>query len=155
MKGFDLLAILTHPQFSQMLVSGLKMTLIIAFWSWTLAMSLGFVLLIIRMLPFKVTDQLVAGYVSYHRNVPTLVQLMLWYFGIANLLPGLLQEWLGDHQGETLFAIIGLGRARPQLSGSNDLCADAAGSSQCTAGTDQPHSLVVQKFITGDGDRRG
>ena len=109
MKGFDLLAILTHPQFSQMLVSGLKMTLIIAFGSWTLAMSLGFVLLIIRMLPFKVTDQLVAGYVSYHRNVPTLVQLMLWYFGIANLLPGSLQEWLGDHQGETLFAIIGLG----------------------------------------------
>jgi polar amino acid transport system permease protein len=109
MKGFDLLAILTHPQFSQMLLSGMKMTLVIALGSWMLAMSLGFVLLVIRMLPFRLADQLVAAYVSYHRNVPTLVQLMLWYFGIANLLPGRLQEWLGDHQGETLFAIIGLG----------------------------------------------
>ena len=109
MKGFDLLAVLTHPQFSQMLLSGMKMTLIIALGSWMLAMSLGFVLLVIRMLPSKAADQMVAAYVSYHRNVPTLVQLMLWYFGIANILPAGLQIWLGDHNGEAIFAIVGLG----------------------------------------------
>ena len=65
MKGFDLLAVLTHPQFSQMLLSGMKMTLIIALGSWMLAMSLGFVLLVIRMLPSKAADQMVAAYVSH------------------------------------------------------------------------------------------
>jgi polar amino acid transport system permease protein len=34
---------------------------------------------------------------------------MLWYFGISSLLPGALQGWLGEHSGEALFAIIGLG----------------------------------------------
>jgi polar amino acid transport system permease protein len=41
--------------------------------------------------------------------VPTLVQLMMWYFGIASLLPGGLQAWLGEHNGETIFSIIALG----------------------------------------------
>jgi len=47
--------------------------------------------------------------VSYHQNVPTLVQLMLWYFGISSLLPDALQGWLGEHSGESVFAIIALG----------------------------------------------
>jgi polar amino acid transport system permease protein len=34
---------------------------------------------------------------------------MLWYFGISNLLPDSLQEWLSDHQGEAVFSIIALG----------------------------------------------
>jgi polar amino acid transport system permease protein len=72
-------------------------------------MSLGVILLAIRMLPGRIADALVAGYVSYHRNVPTLVQLMLWYFGISSLLPDGLQLWLADRNGEALFAIIALG----------------------------------------------
>jgi polar amino acid transport system permease protein len=51
----------------------------------------------------------VAAYVSYHRNVPTLVQLMLWYFGISSLLPEGLQYWLSDHNSEAIFAIVALG----------------------------------------------
>ncbi len=49
------------------------------------------------------------AYVSYHRNVPTLVQLMLWYFGISSLLPKVVQGGLNAYGGEVLFAIIGLG----------------------------------------------
>ena len=109
MKGFDLVALLSNPGFRAMLLHGLFMTFVVAIGSWLLAMSLGIALLAIRQLPGRIAEAAVAAYISYHRNVPTLVQLMLWYFGIASLLPGALQEWLSDHNAEALFAILGLG----------------------------------------------
>lgn len=109
MKGFDVLAILLNAQFAEMLLHGLRLTLVIAVGSWLLAMSLAVVLLVVRLLPSRAAERAVQGYISYHQNVPTLVQLMLWYFGISSLLPGALQEWLGEHHGEAVFAIIGLG----------------------------------------------
>jgi polar amino acid transport system permease protein len=109
MKGFDLMAILLNPEFRSMLVHGLQVTLVIAVCSWLLAMTLALILLVIRLSPSRIAEKFVAGYVSYHQNVPTLVQLMLWYFGISSLLPDALQGWLGEHGGEALFAIIGLG----------------------------------------------
>jgi polar amino acid transport system permease protein len=72
-------------------------------------MALGIALLLVRLTPSRVADGAVAAYISYHRNVPTLVQLMLWYFGISSLLPNGLQGWLGEHHGEVIFAIIALG----------------------------------------------
>jgi polar amino acid transport system permease protein len=109
MKGFDLLAILSNPEFGSMLWHGLQLTLIIAAGSWLLAMTLALVLLTLRLTPSRIAQRAVQGYVSYHRNVPTLVQLMLWYFGIASLLPGPAQGWLSEHSAEAVFAIIGLG----------------------------------------------
>lgn len=109
MKGFDVMAILLNAQFGEMLLLGLRLTLVIAVGSWLLAMTLAIVLLVVRLLPSRVAERAVQGYVSYHQNVPTLVQLMLWYFGVSSLLPGALQGWLGEHHGEALFAIIGLG----------------------------------------------
>jgi len=109
MKGFDLMAILLNPEFSKMLVHGVQMTMVIALGSWLMAMSLAVVLLIVRLTPSRIAQRGVAAYVSYHQNVPTLVQLMLWYFGISSLLPSAMQEWLGEHSGEAVFAIIALG----------------------------------------------
>lgn len=109
LKGFDLAAIFANPAFVQMLLHGLKLTFVIFIGSWLLAMSLGTLLLALRMLPFRTAEWLVAAYISYHRNVPTLVQLMLWYFGISSLLPNKVQEFLLDYNGEALFAIIALG----------------------------------------------
>jgi polar amino acid transport system permease protein len=109
MKGFDLLALLLNPGFSAMLLHGLFMTFVVAIGSWLLAMSLGITLLAIRLLPSRIAEGAVAAYIPYHRNVPTLVQLMLWYFGIASLFPDAMQEWLSNHNAEALFAITGLG----------------------------------------------
>ena len=81
----------------------------IAFGSWLFAMSLAVVLLVVRLTPSRIAQRGVVAYVSYHQNVPTLVQLMLWYFGISSLLPDVLQGWLGEHSGESVFAIIALG----------------------------------------------
>jgi polar amino acid transport system permease protein len=109
MKGFDLLAILLNAEFGTMLLHGVKMTLVIALGSWLLGMTLAVVLLVVRLTPNRAAERAVAAYVSYHQNVPTLVQLMLWYFGISTLMPEALQTWLGEHNGEAVFAIIGLG----------------------------------------------
>jgi polar amino acid transport system permease protein len=109
MQGFDVTAILLNPQLAGMLVDGFWVTLIIAAGSWLLAMSLGILLLVIRLMPSRIAERAVRVYVSYHSNVPTLVQLMIWYFGIASLLPSGLQDWLSAHYAETTFAIIGLG----------------------------------------------
>jgi polar amino acid transport system permease protein len=109
MKDFDLMAILLKPEFSAMLLQGLKTTLLIAAGSWLLAMALALVLLTVRLTPNRIAQRVVEAYVSYHRNVPTLVQMMLWYFGIASLLPAAAQTLLSDHQAEAVFAVISLG----------------------------------------------
>lgn len=109
MKDFDLLAILLKPEFGAMLLHGLALTLKIAVGSWLLAMSIAVVLLVVRLSANPVAEQAVAVYVSYHRNVPTLVQLMLWYFGIFSLLPDAVQGWLSDNNGEALISVLALG----------------------------------------------
>jgi polar amino acid transport system permease protein len=109
MSSLDLTAILLNPEFSGMLLAGFGMTIVVAVGSWLLATSLGFLLLMIRLTPSRVARAVVAAYVSYHQNVPTLVQLMLWYFGIASLLPAIVQDWISAHNGEAIFAIIALG----------------------------------------------
>jgi polar amino acid transport system permease protein len=109
MKGFDLLAILLKPEFAAMLLHGIALTLQIAAGSWLLAMAIALLLLVVRLTGNPLAERGVAAYVSYHRNVPTLVQLMLWYFGIFSLLPDALQAWLSDHNAEALLSIVALG----------------------------------------------
>jgi len=109
MPAFNLMAVLGNPEFRTMIVHGAEMTLIVAAASWGLAMALALVLLTIRLTSSRIAQTGVAIYVAYHRNVPTLVQLMLWYFGIDALLPDALQEWLADHDAEAIFAVIALG----------------------------------------------
>jgi His/Glu/Gln/Arg/opine family amino acid ABC transporter permease subunit len=109
---FDLSAILANPEFIAMLLHGIEMTFIIAIGSWILAMTLAILLLALHFAPGRFGNAFVAGYVSYQRNVPTLVQLMLWYFSIFTLLPYWLTHWLASHNVEAIFAIIGLGLCR-------------------------------------------
>ncbi len=149
MKGFDLTALLLNPAFTGMLARGLLMTFIVAIGSWLLAMSLAFILLTIRLTGGRVAEAAVAVYVSYHRNVPTLVQLMLWYFGIASLLPDALQEWLGDHNAEAIFAVIGLGLCQAAYF-SEDLRSGlrAVGRGQTEAARALGHSYIgMMRFV--------
>jgi polar amino acid transport system permease protein len=109
MQGFDLLAVLSKADYRLLFEQGLEMTFVIFLGSWLLGMAVAVLLLAVRMTSSRIAGAVVTAYISYHRNVPTLVQLMLWYFGIASLLPDSLQVWLGDHDAEAVFSIIGLG----------------------------------------------
>lgn len=79
--------------------------------TWLLAMAVGIVLALIRMSPSVWLQRMVAVYVEYHQNVPMLVQIFLWYFGISTFLPKDVQQWLNRHGSEFFFAFISVGLA--------------------------------------------
>ncbi|EJM19922.1 MULTISPECIES: amino acid ABC transporter permease [unclassified Pseudomonas] len=105
---FDLAAVL-QGEYAELIVKGIEITLQLALFAWLLAMALALLLVTVRLTGNKYADRLVAGYVSYHRNVPTLVQLMLWYFGVPTLLSESTQLWLANYSTEYLFSVIALG----------------------------------------------
>ncbi|WP_394541983.1 amino acid ABC transporter permease [Pantoea sp. SGAir0418] len=96
-------------QFGQMIVDGAVTTLELALGAWLLAMFIALMLVVIRLTNHRVAQWLVSAYVSYHRNVPTLIQLMMWYFAIPTLLPESLQMWINNFNAEFLFSLLALG----------------------------------------------
>ncbi|OSM94446.1 MULTISPECIES: amino acid ABC transporter permease [Lonsdalea] len=96
-------------QFGSMIVEGAVVTLKLALGSWLLAMTLALLLVVIRLTHKRTAVFLVSSYVSYHRNVPTLIQLMMWYFAIPTLLPESVQMWINDFNAEFLFSMFALG----------------------------------------------
>ncbi len=86
------------------------MTFTIYAGSWLLAMTLAILLPCLRIALIRFADPVVkAPMASYHRNDPTLVQLMLWYFGIYTLMPDAVTDWLAQHNAEAIFVVIGPG----------------------------------------------
>lgn len=96
-------------QFGQMIIDGTVTTLELALGAWLLAMFIALMLVVIRLTNNRTAQWLVSAYVSYHRNVPTLIQLMMWYFAIPTLLPEALQMWINDYNAEFLFSLLALG----------------------------------------------
>lgn len=103
------LGLLLHGSYADLFIHGFITTLELTLLSWLLAMGLALILVVIRLTHARLPSCFVMGYVSYHRNVPTLVQLMLWYFGVASLLPENTQMWLANFNTEFLFTVIALG----------------------------------------------
>lgn len=99
--------LLTAEQFQQLLW-GLRTTILLFAVSWILAFSLALVLVVVRATEYRACRWFVDGFVAYHRNVPLLVQVMFWYFGMPELLPESVRFWLYDHNAEFSFAAIAL-----------------------------------------------
>jgi polar amino acid transport system permease protein len=107
MSNLDFGAVL-RGQYLHWLVSGAGVALGLFLLCFACAFALAMVLIAVRSLPGRVGERVVAAYVAYHRNVPTLVQLFVWYFGAPQLLPSGATAWVNDHNGEFLFAFIAL-----------------------------------------------
>jgi polar amino acid transport system permease protein len=105
---FDPVSLL-KGQYGQLIFHGLSLTIELAVCAWLLAMALAVFLAIIRLTDRPLLRRLVIAYVAYHRNVPTLVQLMVWYFGIPALLSEQTQIWMARYNSEFLLAMIALG----------------------------------------------
>jgi polar amino acid transport system permease protein len=97
-----------HGQYLHWLAAGAATTIGLFLASLASGFAIAVVLAGLRSLPYRTLQRLVAGYVNYHRNVPTLVQLFVWYFGVPQLLPRGAGAWINDHNGEFLFALIAL-----------------------------------------------
>ncbi|VVE21121.1 amino acid ABC transporter permease [Pandoraea anhela] len=108
LNALDFGAIFAAP-YGQQLVRGLWITLRLTLNSWILAMLIGIALATLHETRIRPFERFVAAFVAYHRNVPILVQIFLWYFGMPQVLPVSVQTWVNAHNGEITYASIAIG----------------------------------------------
>lgn len=108
MGNLDFSAVLTG-QYIDWLLSGLKLTLMLAAGAWAIAFVLAVILAVLRATEWKPAVWLVSAYVEIHQNIPLLVQVMFWYFAMPELLPEGIRIWLNERNIEFLLAMIAIG----------------------------------------------
>jgi polar amino acid transport system permease protein len=102
-------SVLLRDEYPRWIVDGVITMLQLTAFAWVLAMVLGTLLTLIRMTQNRWAERAVSVYVEYHRNVPMLVQIFIWYFGVPSLLPPSVQHWINAQHSEFLFAFIAVG----------------------------------------------
>lgn len=102
-------SVLWGGQTGNWLLSGLLTTLEISSLGWLVALMLGIVAGALRTASFPLLRWMASAYVEFFRNVPLLVWMFFWYFGMPPLLPQALQNWLLDHGAEFWAGVCALG----------------------------------------------
>jgi polar amino acid transport system permease protein len=105
---FDL-SFLLADGYVRLLRDGILTTLCLFVVSGLLAIVVGISLATLRALPMRLSKAFVIVIVEYHRNVPMLVQILVWYFGVPQLLPESIKLWINVGNTEFFFATIALG----------------------------------------------
>lgn len=104
---FDL-SFLLDDGYLKLLRDGVLTTLRLFVVSGLMATVVGIVLTTLRALPVKLFKGFVIVIVEYHRNVPVLVQILVWYFGVPQLLPAGMRDWINAGNTEFFFASVAL-----------------------------------------------
>jgi len=102
-------SVLWSGQTGGWLLQGLLVTLAISVLAWVLAVALGILSGALRTVPFRPLRALATFYVEFFRNVPLLVWMFFWYFGVPPLLPESIRNWLFDHGAEFWAGMFALG----------------------------------------------
>jgi len=102
-------SVLWSGQSGSWLLQGVLMTLEISALAWILAVTLGILSGALRTVPFRPLRAAATFYVEFFRNVPLLVWMFFWYFGVPPLLPAGAQEWLFTHGAEFWAGMFALG----------------------------------------------
>lgn len=102
-------SVLWSGQSGGWLLQGLLTTLGISVLAWLLAVTLGILSGAFRTVPWKPLRALATVYVEFFRNVPLLVWMFFWYFGVPPLLPRTVQDWLFSHGAEFWAGMFALG----------------------------------------------
>jgi His/Glu/Gln/Arg/opine family amino acid ABC transporter permease subunit len=102
-------SVLWSGQTGGWLLQGLLTTLHISILAWLVAVTLGIASGAFRTMPILPLRWLAAAYVEFFRNVPLLVWMFFWYFGVPPLLAQGLQEWLFEHGAEFWAGVCALG----------------------------------------------
>lgn len=100
--------LIANADYVTLLLHGLAVTAKLFVLSWVFAILLACLLTSVRSGAGRFGRSAVALFVEYHRNVPGLVQIFVWYFGVPQLLPKAIQHWVNRHDGEFLFSCIAL-----------------------------------------------
>jgi His/Glu/Gln/Arg/opine family amino acid ABC transporter permease subunit len=102
-------SVLWSGQSGSWLLQGVLTTLGISVLAWVLAATLGIVSGAMRTVPWKPVRALATFYVEFFRNVPLLVWMFFWYFGVPPLLPRGARDWLFNHGAEFWAGMFALG----------------------------------------------
>ncbi len=102
-------SVLWSGQSANWLLQGLITTLELSALAWLLAICLGILAGALRTVSFTPLRAAAVFYVEFFRNVPLLVWMFFWYFGVPPLLPRFVQDWLFNHGAEFWAAVIALG----------------------------------------------
>jgi His/Glu/Gln/Arg/opine family amino acid ABC transporter permease subunit len=102
-------SVLWSGQSGHWLLQGLLTTLEISALAWVLALALGVLAGALRTVPVRALRAVGTFYVEFFRNVPLLVWMFFWYFGVPPLLPRGLQDWLFSHGAEFWAGMFALG----------------------------------------------
>jgi His/Glu/Gln/Arg/opine family amino acid ABC transporter permease subunit len=102
-------SVLWSGQSGHWLLQGLITTLELSALAWLLAVALGIIAGALRTVPFLPLRWAATFYVEFFRNVPLLVWMFFWYFGVPPLLPRGVQDWLFNHGAEFWAGMIALG----------------------------------------------
>jgi His/Glu/Gln/Arg/opine family amino acid ABC transporter permease subunit len=102
-------SVLWSGQTGGWLLQGVLLTLELSALAWVLAASLGILAGALRTVPYRPLRAVATSYVEFFRNVPLLVWMFFWYFGVPPLLPSGLQQWLFDHGAEFWAGMFALG----------------------------------------------
>jgi len=100
--------VLWSGQSGNWLLQGLITTLELSALAWLLAVFLGILAGALRTVPFAPLRAIAVFYVEFFRNVPLLVWMFFWYFGVPPLLPRGVQDWLFNHGAEFWAAMFAL-----------------------------------------------
>jgi len=73
--------------FGRAVLVGLINTLMVSVWGIVFATILGFVIGLMRLSSNWLISRIALAYIEFHRNIPLLVLLFLWYFGVFTRLP--------------------------------------------------------------------
>ncbi|SAI71375.1 amino acids ABC transporter permease [Bordetella ansorpii] len=104
---FDFGAIL-QGQYADWLIQGLLTTLALTGLAWGLAFFVGTLLAVMRLAGVRLLNTLISAYIAFHRNVPMLVHILFWYFGVPAILPVSWGDRINAIGGEFLMAMIAI-----------------------------------------------
>jgi polar amino acid transport system permease protein len=102
-------SVLWSGQSGYWLLQGLVTTLELSALAWLLAVALGILSGALRTVQLRPLRWAAVSYVEFFRNVPLLVWMFFWYFGVPPLLPRAMQDWLFSHGAEFWAGMFALG----------------------------------------------
>jgi len=104
-------SVLWRSPYGELLLKGIATTMHLSLLAWSIALVVGVLIGVSRVLPNRLARSVGFSYVQLFRNIPLLLQLFIWYFVIPLLLPRSTQRWLYDSAPDLpyLMGVVGLG----------------------------------------------
>ena len=101
-------AMLLNSETLVLLKKGISTTMLLFAVSWIAGLTLGIALAVMRMTKSAILRAAAYVVIVYHQNTPVLLNVLIWYFALPQLLP---REWrlgLNAYNGEFVFAFVAL-----------------------------------------------